>query len=120
MGKRLHVAKCYKVEFGDTEAFNYSHEKFYDLLGSLGGEPNYVGGDADCPSDVFECPAGDYNDAVQNLEVYISDPTLLEDSDDIRQYLEDMGMTAEEVLKIMKRYQQEADIRDGYLHFMSF
>jgi hypothetical protein len=120
MGKRLHVAKHYEVEFGNTEAFNYSHDKFYDLLGALGGEPNYVCGDVDCPSDIFECTVGDYNDAVQNLEVYISDPDLLDESDDIKEHLDALKLTAEEVLKIMKSYQQEADTRDGYLHFMSY
>ena len=120
MGKRLHVAKTYVVEFGNTEAFNYSHDKFYDLLDALGGEPNYVCGDVDCPSDIFECTVEDYNDAVQNLEVYISDPTLFKESDDIKECLDTLGMTAEEVLKIMKSYQLEADTRDGYLHFMSY
>lgn len=120
MGKRVHVATKYEVEFGNTEAFNYSHDKFYDLLGALGGEPNYFGVEDENTCDMFECPIEDYNDAVQNLEVYISDPTLLNESDDIKECLDALGMTAEDVLKIMKSYQQEADTRDGYLHFMSY
>ena len=120
MGKRLHVATTYEVKFGKTEAFNYSYDKFYDLLDTLGGEPNYVCGDVDWPSDIFECTVEDYNDAVQNLEVYISDPDLLDESDDIKEHLDALKMTAEEVLKIMKGYQQEADTRDGYLHFMNY
>ena len=114
------MAKRYEVEFGNTEAFNYSHDKFYDLLGALGGEPNYVCGDVDCPSDIFECPVEDYADAVSNMEIYISNPTLFEESDDIKEHLDALGMTAEEVLKIMESYRQEADTRDGYLHFMSY
>ena len=110
------------MEFGNTEAFNYSHDKFYDLLGALGGEPNYVCGDVDCPSDIFECTVEDYNDAVQNLEAYIADPLAYdcEEETGVREAIEAIGMTAEEVLKIMKSYQQEADTRDGYLHFMSY
>ena len=119
MGKRLHVAKTYVVEYGNTEAFNWKHEQFYDLLLALGGEPNWVGNE-DEPTDNFECTVDDFNDAVQNLEVYISNPTLFEESEDISQALESLGMTAEEVLKIMKSYQQEADKSDGYLHFFAF
>lgn len=120
MGKRVHVAKHYEVEYGDTEAFNWCDDKFYDLLNTLGAEPNYFGVDDDTVCDMFECTKEDYDDAVQNLEVYISDPTLLSESDDIKDCLDSLGMTAEQVLKIMKSYQQEADTRDGYLHFMSY
>lgn len=120
MGKRVHVAKRYEIEWGNTEEFNYNHTAFYNALKALGGEPNYFGVEDENTCDMFECPIEDYNDAVQNLEVYISDPTLLDESDDIKECLDALGMTAEEVLKIMKSYQQEADTRDGYLHFMSY
>ena len=120
MGKRVHVAKHYEVEFGNTEAFYNKGDSFYDLLYVLGGEPNYFGVDDDQACDMFECTVEDYNDAVQNLEVYISDPTLLKESDDIDDALTRLGMDACKVLKIMKSYQQEADTRDGYLHFMSY
>lgn len=119
MGKRVHVARTYVVEYGNTEAFNWKHEQFYDLLLALGGEPNWVGNE-DEPTDNFECTVSDYNDAVQNLEAYIGDPTLFEESEDIRQALESLGMTAGQVLKTMRDYQQEADTSDGYLHFASF
>ena len=120
MGKRVHVATKYEVELGNTEAFNYKGDGFYELLQQLGGEPNYFGVEDDSTCDMFECLMEDYNDAVQNLEVYIEDPDLLDESDDIKECLDALGMKAEEVLKIMKGYQQEADTRDGYLHFMSF
>lgn len=113
------MAKTYVVEYGNTEAFNWKHEQFYELLLALGGEPNWVG-NGDEPTDMFECTEGDYNDAVSNLEIYISRPTLFEESEDIRQGLESLGMTAEQVLKIMKDYQKEADTSDGYLHFAAW
>ena len=119
MGKKLHVARTYKVEYGDTEAFGWKHEQFYDLLLALGGEPNWVGS-GDEPTDMFECTEGDYDDAVQNLGVYIGSPTLFEESGDIRRALEALGMTAGQALKIMRDYQREADTSDGYLHFASF
>ena len=120
MGKRVHVATKYEVEFGTTEAFTWKDDKFYDLLLQLGGEPNYFGVEDDNTCDMFECPVEDYNDAVENLEAYISDPALLEEGDGVKGCLDALGMTADDVLKIMKSYQQEADTRDGYLHFMSY
>ncbi|MBQ8713104.1 MAG: hypothetical protein IJ551_09855 [Prevotella sp.] len=120
MGKRVHVAKRYEVEYGTTEAFNYSHDRFYDLLLQLGGEPNYFGVDDETVCDMFECTKEDYDDAVQNLEVYIRDPTLFEESEDITDAIKSTGMAAEELLKTMKAYLQEADTHDGYLHFASF
>ena len=119
MGKRVHVAKTYKVEFGDVSAFNWKHETFYDLLLALGGEPNWVGSEDD-PTDTFECTTEDYDDAVQNLEVYIDNSKLIEDSEDVAEYLKQLGMTAEQVLKVMKAYQREADTSDGYLHFAAW
>ena len=115
----LHVAKTYKVEYGNTEAFNYKHDQFYELLQELGGEPNWV----DCndePCDSFECTVGDYNDAVQNLEVYIADPNLIEEGEEIGETLKGLKMTAEQVLKVMKSYLKEADTSDGYLHFAAW
>lgn len=34
--------------------------------------------------------------------------------------LDALNMTAEELLSYMERFRQEADTRDGYLHFMKF
>ena len=119
MGKRVHVAKKYVIEYGDTEAFNWCGDKFYDLLNLLGGEPHYVGGDSDEPSDMFECPVKDYEDALKNLVVYISDPALLSESDDIRELLEELKVTADWLLQTMKSYYDEADKHDGWLHFTS-
>lgn len=43
MGKRLHYAKKYQIQFGTTSIFNYETCEFHDLLTSLGitfsGEP---------------------------------------------------------------------------------
>lgn len=120
MGKRVHVAKRYEVEYGSTEAFNWAQDKFVGVLNALGCSAYEYGSEDDNTAGGFEVPADDYKDAVENLAVYISDPTLLDESDDIRECLEKLGMTADELLKTMKDYQQEADTRDGYLHFMSY
>lgn len=119
MGKRVHVAKCYKIEWGSTEAFNWAHEDFYNTLKALGGDPCWCGTDGEI-SDDFECSVEDYDDAIANLEVYIADQHLLSESDKITETLEGIRMTAEELLDIMKRYRNEADVYSGYLHFSAF
>lgn len=122
MGKRVHVAKRYEVEYGNTEAFNWKDDKFYAVLEMLGGEPNYVNGDSDSPSDMFECTVNDYVDAVENLKVYIESPEVYSASDhaELMEAIMDTGETPESLLKIMQGYLTEADTHDGYLHFASF
>ena len=121
MGKMVHVAKTYKVEYGNTEAFNWAHENFYNMLYLLGGEPNWVG-DSDYPTDMFECSVEDYADAVANLKVYIKTPHVYDQKkrDELAEALKGLGVTAEQLLKTMEDYQQEADTSDGYLHFSAW
>ena len=116
MGKRVHVAKRYEVEWGKTADFNWSDETFIDILNALGAD---VARDGEY-SDNFEVGLYSYYDAIENLRVYISDPHLLNESDDIAAGLNELGYTAEELLNIMQRYREEADIHDGWLHFTSF
>ena len=100
MGQNIHVAKKYSVEYGDACGFHNKAGAFYELLDALGGEPNSCdrGGVYD---DFFECSTEDYEDAIQNLMVYTSDPTLLTESDLIKDALDEAGMTAEEALDLM-------------------
>lgn len=116
MGKRVYVAKRYEVEWGKTADFNWSDETFIDILSALGADVERDGE----YSDKFEVCVSDYYDAIENLRVYISDPHLLTESDDIAEGLYGLGMTAEELLDTMQRYWEEADIHDGWLHFTSF
>ena len=118
MGKRVHVAKRYEVEWGKTADFNWSDETFIDILNALGAD---VARDGEYEySDDFEVGVSDYYDAIENLRLYISDPHLLAESNDIAAGLNELGYTAEELLNIMQCYREEADIRDGWLHFTSF
>ena len=116
MGKRVHVAKRYIIEWGDCAAFNWSDETFIDILNALGADVARDGNGGDN----FEVSVSDYYDAIENLRLYISDPHLLTESDDIAAGLNELGYTAEELLNIMQRYREEADIHDGWLHFTSF
>lgn len=116
MGQRVHVAKRYEIEWGETAAFNWSDETFIDILNALGAD---VARDGQY-GDNFEVSVEDYDDAIENLKVYISDPHLLTESDDIAAGLNELDMTAEELLDTMQCYREEADIHDGWLHFTSF
>lgn len=116
MGKRVYVAKRYEVEWGKTADFNWSNETFIYLLNALGGDVARDGEDYDN----FEVNVSDYDDAIENLKVYISDPNLLSERDDIAEGLHELDMTAEELLDTMQRYREEADIHDDWLHFTSF
>lgn len=119
MGQNIHVAKKYSVEYGETCGFHGKTGAFYELLDALGGEPNEY--DRGGVYDSFcVCSIEDYEDAMQNLMVYMDDPTLLTESDLIKDALDEAGMTAEEALDLMQRYQQEADTRDGFIHFVNF
>ena len=119
MGKRVHVAKRYEIEWGNTEEFNYNHTAFYNALKALGGEPCWYGTDGEICDD-FECNVGDYDDAIANLEAYIDNPNLFDESEDIAESIEELEMTPEELLDAMKRYRNEADVHTGYLHFSAF
>ena len=116
MGKSVHVAKRYEIERGQTADFNWSDEEFIDILTALGADVSRDGKDGD----EFEVGLSDYYDAIEHLRVYISDPHLLTESDNIAAGLYGLGMTAEVLLYTMQRYLDEADVRDGWLHFTSF
>ena len=122
MGQNLYVAKKYEVEYGKTTGFPNKAYAFYNLLDALGAQPNACDSGGDMYSDYFECTALDYDDAIANLKMYIKDPNLLEleGTNRIKRDLEEADMTAEEALDIMQRYRKEADIHDGWIHFINF
>lgn len=121
MGKRLHVAKTYAVEWGNTEAFNWSFDKFYHLLKTLGAS-TYMGCEDENVYD-FEVEQESYETAMANLNQFIFNPNELPDevdADDIEQAIADLNMKPQEILKIMQDYYAEAHKADGYLHFSAF
>ena len=119
MGKRVYVAKSHTVEYGDTAAFNWKDSEFINVLETLGCDICRYDNE-ECSATEFEVDACDYKDAVSNLECHIDDPGLYDNAYEINRAIEATGMTAEELLRTMKNYLQEADTKDGYLHFASF
>lgn len=122
MGKRVHVAKKYEVEYGSTESFNWKDDKFYDILGTLGATPNNCGAPDDCLADEFECDKESYEVALQTLRAFVERGEEPEwyTADELRECIEQCGHTPESLLEVMQDYYDEADKRDGYLHFASF
>ena len=120
MGKKVHVAKRYEVEYGSTEGFNNNDTVFYELLQTLGAEPNNVGAPDDTVSDIFECPVEKFDQAIRNLKDWIADPPLFREEDEIMPFLERLGMKAKQLLELMEQYINEADKRDGWMHFATF
>ena len=119
MGKKVHVAKSYKVEYGDTEAFNWKLDEFISVLETLGCNICRYDNE-DSSASEFEVDISDYNDAVNNLECYIDNHHLFVNADDINHAIDATGLTAEKLLKTMKDYFQEADTHDGWLHFACY
>ena len=119
MGKRIHVAKRYEVEFGSAANLNWKQDEFISVLEQLGcsvcryDNEDYSAGD-------FEVSAEEYKKAMDDMKAYIHDPEGYEECDDLRDAIEATGETAEELLTIMQGYYDEADKHDGYLHFASF
>ncbi len=120
MGKSIHVAKRYIVEFGNTAALDDRTEAFIGVLESLGCSVYKYGTEEDATAGGFETPECDYKDAIDNLKAFIKDPSIFEDRGSIKKTIADCGETPESLLAIMQNYLHEADTRNGYLHFLDF
>lgn len=121
MGKILRVAKTYVVKWGNTEAFNWSFDKFYDLLKKLGA--NTCMGSEDENVYDFEVEQESYETAMANLKQYMEDADKLSDevdADDIKQAIEGLEMEPQKILELMHEYYDEAHKVDGYLHFSAW
>lgn len=116
MGKRLHVAKVYQVEWDNsTSCFNWQQDEVMHLLHVLGCE-------FDTENDDFEIKVSDYKDALSMLEYYIGkslDPNFY-DIDAIDKAIARLKCDAEEVYTLLERLTHNADGSDGWYHFSSF
>lgn len=117
MGKRVHVVKK-QMEYGTTEAFNWSQEEFKSLLNAL-----------DCGvseqeeySDFFESECDEYEKAIGYLKEYKDGKRDFDaiDSDDVDAALSELGMTAEQVLEVMESFWNERDKNSGWIQFSAW
>ena len=113
------MAKRYEVEFGSAANLNWKQDEFISVLEELGcnvcryDNEDYSAGD-------FEVSAVEYKKAMDEVKAFLRYPEDYEDNEDLRDAIEATDETAEELLQIMQGYYDEADKRDGYLHFASF
>lgn len=110
MGQRLYVAKTYKVEYGETSAFNWKNEEFHNLLDTL--DVYYYGETYDTTFDVMR------DELEQGIEKLKNFDTL-EDwlKEEIEERLEELTYSREEVINLLEEYLKESDQDNDYLHF---
>lgn len=115
MGKRLHVAKTYQVEYASGhEHFNHKVGEFNNLLDAL-HIVRYP--DDDIYSEDFEISKIQWRKGIRKLQQLGTLPT--EDQESINQALHGLESTASEVVKIMKEYLEASD-PDNTVLFLSF
>lgn len=114
----LHVASKYEIEYGKTTCSPHWPGSLYNAFDFLGADPNASGSSDYTHPDNFECPVESYDEAIEKLKGIIANPKQMTWL--LQQELDELNMTAEELLSYMERFRKEADTRDGYLHFMKF
>ena len=114
MGYRLHVAKKYEVEYALGDAFNYKCEEFHNLLSAC--DATYTGESWD--SD-FEVTVDEWNKVIDTLKRidYLDDEAKKEQ---IREAINNLGSTADEIIHMLEYYLEKGDTNDGYLHLSFF
>lgn len=114
----LHVCSKYEIEYGKTTCSPHWPGSLYNAFGILGADPNATDGSYGMYSDYFECPLESYDEAIEKLKGIIANPKQMTWL--LQQELDELNMTAVELLDYMVRFRKEADTHDGYLHFMKF
>lgn len=111
MGKYLHVAKTYKVVWGDEMHFNWAQDEFETLMDALG---IYVMGEV--YGNEFAIYKPHFEIAIENLRKFpnVDDEC---DAETIKEILDKLGYTTKEMADILERYLNEAEPDAGCLHF---
>lgn len=129
MSKLVHVASKYEIQYGRTAHFNWRIEEMKDALQEL----HVVIYEEAEFSDTFECDVEEYlnaiellrdydnldkNDEFECLDEYLNnifvDNTCSEETEvDYKEY-------AEKFAEILQDFYNEADVRDGYIHFSAW
>lgn len=115
MGKRLHVAKTYQIEYaGGKEHFNYKIEEFHDLMKSLG---------IDCyPDDSFsediEVSKIKWKKGMKKLKNL---STLnAQEQEEIINAVKSLDVTVEQLVQIMEEYEAASDPNNCIMYLSFF
>lgn len=128
MGCRLHVAKQYVVEYGSVATFNYKEMEFETFITEFSMDVCNVG------DGNYEITIDSWNSAIDKLVnalITFNDTCeiILDGSEfnAVTNLMGDMGIDDgdyatmfDNLIHIMLEFSQEADTRDGYLHFSFF
>ena len=113
MGKRLHIAKRYVVEYSGYCTFNWQSIEFHDLLTAL---DMAVCGEAEVDyPDSFEVSKEEWASGMDRLRRLEE----LEESDraEIEKALEALERSGTEMLAVMERYLSESDPEHPFREF---
>lgn len=108
MGKRLHVAKKYEIEYSSSLGFNYKVAEFHKLLTALGISYNGESWDDD-----VEVYREDFKQGLDKLKNY--DKLDAGEKKEIDKALSETDEPVEEILKIMERLLTESDQKNDYI-----
>ena len=114
----LRVCSKYEIEYGHTTCSPHWPGSLYNAFDILGADPDASDSSYGMYADNFECPVESYDKAIEKLKGIIANPEEM--SWFLQQELDELNMTAEELLSYMERFRKEADTHDGYLHFVKF
>lgn len=113
MGKRLHVASKYEVEWSDSAYFNWNISEFHDLLDAL--DVYYTGETWD---DDFEVSKEDWQKGIDTLRSYSK---LDADAQErIDEALEALEHEREEVIEIMEHLMEQSASNWSYIECCFF
>lgn len=102
MGKRLHIARKYEVEWTDSAYFNWKIEEFHNLMDAL--EMYYTGETWD---DEFEVSKEDWQKGIDTLRNY--DSLDADERETIDEALEPLEYGREEVIGIMEHLMEQSE-----------
>lgn len=118
MGRNLHVATTYNVEWSDTSAFSHRPYEFRLLLNELDIPVSSMSSADDDDYLDFEVRRDDWKSAIRRLEsiAFMTEPRRVA----IKDLLEQLGSTSTAAVNTFKRLLEIAEPEGEWLHFSFF
>lgn len=116
MGKRLYVAKKYRIEYGSVENYNWKIDEFHHLLSALDIE--YTGEESD---DEFEVETNDFFNGLYLLKHLNEQDNEIQE--EIKEAISELygydfsDELLEKCFKDLLAYYVECDHHNSFMHF---
>lgn len=120
---KLHVAKTYKVEWHDTDAFNHRPYELRILLNELNIPVSSMSSSDDDDFLDFEVLREDWVKAIIRLEstkANVDSGLITEKCDAILAVLQELNCSLDKVIEIFKSCLEVAEPNDDWMHFSFF